>query len=41
MTSIGHPCVNLFEQQPSSLSLAKKRRKAAGNDDYRAKVAFG
>jgi predicted transposase YbfD/YdcC len=41
MTSIRHLCMNLFEQQPSSLSLAKKRRKAAWNDDYRAKVVFG
>ena len=41
MTSIRHLCMNLFEQEPSSLSLAKKRRKAAWNDDYRAKVLFG
>jgi hypothetical protein len=33
--------VNLFDQEPSSLSLAKKRRKAAWNDDFRAKVVFG
>jgi len=33
--------MNLFEQEPSSLSLTKKRRKAAWNDDYRAKVVFG
>lgn len=41
MTSLRHLCMNLFEQEPSSLSLAKKRRKAAWNDDYRAKVVFG
>jgi predicted transposase YbfD/YdcC len=40
MTSIRHFCLNLFEREPSSLSLAKKRRKAAWNDDYRAKVVF-
>jgi len=33
--------MNLFEQQPSKLRLAKKRRKATWNDDYRAKVVFG
>jgi predicted transposase YbfD/YdcC len=41
MTSIRHLCMNLFDQEPSSLSLAKKRRKAAWNDDFRAKVVFG
>lgn len=40
MTSIRHFCLNLFEREPSSLSLPKKRRKAAWNDDYRAKVVF-
>jgi len=40
MTSIRHLCMNLFQQEPSSLSLAKKRRKAAWNDSYRAKVVF-
>ena len=40
MTSIRHLCMNLFEQEPSRMSLAKKRRKAAWNDDYRAKVIF-
>jgi predicted transposase YbfD/YdcC len=40
MTSIRHFCMNLFQREPSSLSLAKKRRKAAWNDDYRAKVVF-
>jgi predicted transposase YbfD/YdcC len=40
MTSIRHLCMNLFERESSSLSLAKKRRKAAWNDDYRAKVIF-
>lgn len=41
MTSIRHLCMNLFGQEPSALSLAKKRRKAAWNDDFRAKVVFG
>lgn len=40
MTSIRHLCMNLFERESSSLSLAKKRRKVAWNDDYRAKVIF-
>lgn len=40
MTSIRHLCMNLFEQDASSMSLAKKRRKAAWNDQYRAKVIF-
>jgi predicted transposase YbfD/YdcC len=41
MTSIRHLCMNRFDQEPSSLSLAKKRRKAAWNDDFRAKAVFG
>ncbi len=41
MTSIRHLCMNLFELESSSLRLSKKRRKAAWNDDYRAKVVFG
>lgn len=40
MTSIRQLCMNLFERESSSMSLAKKRRKAAWNDDYRAKVLF-
>jgi predicted transposase YbfD/YdcC len=40
MTSIRHLCMNLFQQEPSSLSLAKKKRKAAWSDAYRAKVVF-
>lgn len=40
MTSIRHLCMNLFERESSSISLAKKRRKAAWNDNYRAKVIF-
>ena len=38
MTRIRHLCMNLFERETSSMSLAKKRRKAAWNDDCRAKV---
>jgi hypothetical protein len=33
--------MNLFEQEPSTLRLAQKRRKAAWHDDERAKVIFG
>lgn len=40
MTTLRHLSVNLFDREPSPLSLAKKRRKAAWNDDYRAKVIF-
>ena len=40
MTSIRYLCMNLFECESSSMSLAKKRRKAAWNDNYRAKVMF-
>jgi hypothetical protein len=36
MTSIRPLCLNLFDPEPSSRSLAKKRRKAAWNDDFRA-----
>jgi predicted transposase YbfD/YdcC len=41
MTSIRHLCMNLFERESSSLRLSQKRRKAAWNDNYRAKVVFG
>ena len=41
MTSIRHLCVNLFERESSRLRMAQKRRKAAWDDDYRAKVVFG
>jgi len=41
MTAIRHLCLNLFEREPSSLRLAQKRRRAAWDDDYRAKVLFG
>jgi predicted transposase YbfD/YdcC len=40
MTTIRHLCMNLFEQEPTAMSLAKKRRKASWCDDYRAKVIF-
>ncbi len=39
--SIRHLCMNLFEQESSKLPSAQQRRKAAWNDDYRAKVVFG
>jgi predicted transposase YbfD/YdcC len=41
MTSIRHFCMNLFERESSSLLLSQKRRKAAWNDNFRAKVVFG
>jgi predicted transposase YbfD/YdcC len=41
MTTIRHLSMNLFEQEPSKLRLSQKRRKAAWDDDYRAKVVFG
>ena len=41
MTSLRHLCINLFEQEPSSMGLAKKRCKAGWSDAYRAKVVFG
>jgi len=41
MTSLRHLCIILFNQEPSSLGIAKQRRKAGWNDDYRAKVVFG
>ena len=41
MTSVRHLSMNLFDQEGSAISLAKKRRKAAWNDDDRAKVVFG
>ena len=41
MTSLRHLCMNLFEREGSKLSLAKKRRKAAGTDNFRVKVMFG
>lgn len=40
MTSIRHLCLNLFERESSTLSMAKKRRKAAWDDSYRSKVLF-
>lgn len=41
MTAIRHLALNLLEHEPSKLRLSQKRRKAAWNDDYRAKVVFG
>jgi len=38
MTAIRHCCVQLLEKEGSSLSMVHKRRKAAWDDDYRAKV---
>jgi predicted transposase YbfD/YdcC len=39
-TAIRYLCVNLFQKEPSHLSLKKKRLKAAWNDDFRGKVLF-
>lgn len=36
-----HLYLNLFQTEPSKLSLKRKRMKAALNDDYRANVIFG
>lgn len=41
MTAIQYLCMNLFEREPSARLLTQKRRQAAWNDDYRAKVVFG
>lgn len=41
MTTIRHLCMGLFDSDSTPGSLAKKRRKAAWSDDYRAKVVFG
>lgn len=40
MTSIRHLCMNLFQEEGSKISLAKKKRKSAWSDEYRAKVVF-
>jgi len=40
MTSIRHLCMNLFESEASSMSLAKKRRKAAWTDDSAPRSYF-
>lgn len=40
MTSIRHLVLNLFQKEPSKLSLPKKRRMAAWDSDFRAKVLF-
>ena len=40
LTSLRHLCMNLFEQEGSKISLAKKKRKAAWSDKFREKVIF-
>ena len=40
MTSIRHLVLNLFQKEPSKLSLAKKRKMAAWDGDFRDKVLF-
>ena len=41
MTTIRHICMNLFQEEPSKLSMKKKMNKAAWNDSYRAKLLLG
>lgn len=41
MTTIRHVCMNLFQEEPSKLSMKKKMNKAAWNDSYRAKLLLG
>jgi len=40
MTSIRHLVLNLFQKEPSKPSLAKKRKMAAWDGDFRGKVLF-
>ncbi|WP_340123946.1 hypothetical protein [Methylobacter svalbardensis] len=40
ITSIRHLVLNLFQKEPSKLSFPKKRRMAAWDGDFRAKVLF-
>ena len=40
MTSIRHLVLHLFQKEPSKLSLAKKRKMAAWDGDFRGKVLF-
>ena len=40
MTSIRHLLLNLFQKDASKLSLAKKRKMAAWDGDFRAKLLF-
>lgn len=41
MTTIRRLAMNRFEPEASKLRLSQKRRNAAWNDHYRAKVVFG
>ncbi|MCF7970164.1 MAG: ISAs1 family transposase, partial [Methylococcaceae bacterium] len=38
MTTIRHICLNLFQNEPSKLSVKKKMNKAAWNDGFRSKL---
>lgn len=40
LTTIRHICMNLFEREPSKLSMAKKKRKASWSDSFRANLIF-
>lgn len=41
LATIRHLCLGLLDRDPLRGSLAKKRRKAAWNDAYRANLLFG
>lgn len=41
MTTVRHICLNLFQNEPSKLSVKKKMNKAAWNDGFRAKLLLG
>jgi predicted transposase YbfD/YdcC len=40
MTTIRHICLNLFQNEPSKLSIKRKRLKAAWDDDFRCNILF-
>lgn len=40
MTSIRHLVLNLFQKEPSKLSLTKNRKMAAWDSDFRGKMLF-
>jgi predicted transposase YbfD/YdcC len=40
MTTIRHICLNLFQKEPSKLSLKRKQKTAAWDDSFRSKVLF-
>jgi len=40
MTTIRHLCLNLFQKEPSKLSIKRKRLKAAWDDNFRCNILF-